>query len=225
MKWDRSKSLVLGLWLLAVVSGVFLDRWHEELFLPPPEERTAEDVMVDVFGDVKGLVARYLWFKMDLFHEVLDEQGVSAERQSEVLPLLRMVSLLDPTITDAFDQIAWDLFWGHQKVEEALSILEEGLRRNPTDNRLHFRKGIILFKVREFQKAMEAVADVASLTEDEFEKMDGYRILYWSAKELNDTQVMRETLKAIFQLRPRDPLWLREQAELDQRDQKKDGAL
>ncbi len=171
--------------------------------------------MVDIFGDVKTVVARYLWFKMDLFHEVLDDQGVVAERQTEVLPLLRMVSLLDPSMTDAFDQIAWDLFWGHKKTEDALRVLEEGIRRNPEDSRLHFRKGVILFKLKEYKEAAEAAAPVAALTEDEFERMDGLRIVYWSSKEIGDLDRCRETLVEIRKIRPQDPLWIKEQEFLD----------
>lgn len=215
MKLDKPGKLLVIFWIITVGSGMLLDRWHERLFLPPPEERQAEDVMVDVFGDIKTVVARYLWFKMDLFHEMLDEEGVAAERQTEVLPLLRMVSLLDPSMTDAFDQIAWDLFVGHKKPDDALRILDEGIRRNPKDARLRFRKGVILFKLKEFTEAAEAARPVGSLTEDEFEQLNGYRIVYWSSKEIGDLEVCRETLVKLRELRPLDPVWIREKAYLE----------
>lgn len=218
MKSNKLVAIAIVCWLLAVLTGAYLDRWHEELFLPPPEKRQAEDVMVDVFGDVKTIVARYLWFKMDLFHEVLDEQGVAPERQAEVLPLLRMVSLLDPTITDAFDMLAWDLFWGHQKADEALSLLDEGIRRSENSGRLHFRKGVIYFKLGRYEEAVKSGKAAARLTEDEFEKLDALRIQYWSAKELGDLTSRRDGLEQLLELRPSDPLWLREFQDLNKEE-------
>ena len=149
-----NKMALVGIWLLALIGGYALDGWHEENFLPPPEERRRADVMIDVFGDVKTIMARYLWFKMDLFHEVLDEEGVAPERQAEVLPLLRMVTLLDPSMVDSYDQIAWDLFKGHGKTEEAVEMLEEGLKRNPRSWELWFRKAVIEHKTSDFKNAM-----------------------------------------------------------------------
>ena len=75
----KTGLMVAALWVTVILSGSLMDRWHEDQFLPPPEQRESGDVLIDVFGEIKTVLARYLWFRMDLFHEVLDDQGVAAE--------------------------------------------------------------------------------------------------------------------------------------------------
>lgn len=205
------KRALLALWLIAAVSGVYLDFWHSAQFLPPTENRKKEDVLIDVIGEFKTVLARYLWFRMDLFHEVLDDQGVAPERQSEVLPMLRMVTLLDPTMTDSYDQLAWDLYKGQGKTDTALALLEEGLERNPSDYQLNFRKAIISFSEDDYQTSLKSASKALSLTKDEFKLVDCLRLIYWSAKELKIKDIQERALNDLLKLGPGDKrLWNRE---------------
>ena len=210
----NAKSGLLVLWLFTVVTGGAVDLWHERQFLPPPESREVGDVLIDVVGEFKTVVARYLWFRMDLFHEVLDDQGVEATQQSEVLPLLRMVTLLDPSMTDSYDQIVWDLYQGQGQLETALQILQEGLARNPTSYKLNFRRGQIAFKEKEYHKAFEYGMKSLRLTDEEFAQLDSLRLIYWSAKELDDRETQKRAVVDLLKLRPGDPLWTKEFKEL-----------
>ena len=204
-------------WLTALLSGMSLDRWHEKQFLPPPENRKANDVLIDVVGEFKTVLARYLWFRMDLFHEVLDEQGVPTEQQTEVLPLLRMVSLLDPSMTDSYDQIVWDLYKGQGDLEMALLVLEEGLERNPQSYELHFRRALLAYMEKDFDKAHEYAVMTLPLTQDEVRQADCLRIIYWSAVKQGKTEIQRMALSDLLKLRPNDPLWVREAQKLNQK--------
>ena len=211
----RAKTALIGLWLVALTLGGALDLWHEKRFLPPPEERESGEVLIDVLGEVKTVMARYLWFRMDLFHEVLDTQGVAAEKQAEVLPLLRIITLLDPSLTDSYDQIVWDLYKGHNDVETAFEILDEGLRRNPESYELNFRKALLLFLEEDYAETRRYAAGALTLTKDEVRLADWLRLIYWSAEKDGLVELQKRVLNDILALRPTDSVFLREKKKLE----------
>lgn len=212
----KTPILVIALWIAVIVSGSAMDRWHEKQFLPPPEQRESGDVLIDVFGEIKTVLARYLWFRMDLFHEVLDDQGVEPEKQTEVLPLLRIVTLLDPSMTDSYDQIVWDLHKGHGKTESALKLLDEGLRRNPKSYELTFRKALIMHMEDRFKDSAALASQALALTQDEVRLADCLRLIYWSARKTKNLPLQKRALQDLIILRPGDPLWERERVKLEE---------
>lgn len=211
----KARAGILGAWLLVILFGMSLDRWHERQFLPPPEERKLNDVLIDVVGEFKMVLARYLWFRMDLFHEVLDDEGIAAEKQTEVLPLLRMVTLLDPSMTDSYDQIVWDLYKGHGDFEAAMRLLDEGLERNPKSYELTFRRALLYSMEKNYTSAYENAALGLVLTTDEVQQADCLRLIYWSAKNLKLRDLQKQALGDLLILRPSDPLWMSEKVKMD----------
>lgn len=172
--------------------------------------RTRNDALLEVLGQSRTLLARYLWFKMDIFHEVLDMQGVATESQAQVLPLLRLVTLLDPTLTDAYDIMAYDLVRGHNRVDQALELLDEGLERNPQDATLLMRKALILINQKRHAEAVMPADKATRLVTDEFDVLNANRLLYWSAKEVKRKDLMAKALDVLLSMRPEDNLWRRE---------------
>jgi tetratricopeptide (TPR) repeat protein len=209
---NRSLAQLLSLWLAALLFGAVLAGLHRTRFAAAAE-RQRGDILLDVFGEFRTVLARYLWFKMDLFHEVLDDQGVANSQQAEVLPLLRMVSLLDPSMTDAYDNIAWDLYKGHRQAAQALAILDEGLERNPQSFQLRFRRSLVCYQDKQYAAALESARKAVDLAVDEFDKLNSNRMVYWSAKQLGDRAAMRVALENLLALRPNEAQW---QQEFDQ---------
>ena len=97
------KKVLIGCWFLAVLMGTVSDFWYERHFLPPAETRGRQSALIEVVGEFKTILARYLYYKMEIYHEVLEEQGMDKEKDAEVMPLLRMMTLLDPSMTDTYD--------------------------------------------------------------------------------------------------------------------------
>lgn len=195
-----------------------MDRWHESQFRPPAADRQSGDVLIDVLGEIKTVLARYLWFRMDLYHEVLDEQGVAPSRQDQVIPLLRMVTLLDSSMTDSYDQIVWDLYKGHGELDKAMELLEEGLARNPTSYELTFRKALILHMEEQYVDCQRFASTGLAITTDTVQQCDCLRLLYWSAKETKNTELRKRALSDLRRLRPDDPLWIREEKKLQEEE-------
>ena len=206
----KFRAFLLGLWCLAIASGMAISNYQPSQYLQEPQMRTRNDALLDVLGQSRTLLARYLWFKMDIFHEVLDVQGVATESQAQVLPLLRLVTLLDPTLTDAYDIMVYDLVRGHNRVDQALELLDEGLERNPQDAILLMRKALILINQKRHAEAVIPADKATRLVTDEFDILNANRLLYWSAKEVKRKDLMAKALNVLISMRPEDNLWRRE---------------
>lgn len=203
---------IVALWAVLVMGGLALGGQYHRL--APSAPRQQADILLDVFGEFRTVLARYLWFKMDLFHEVLDDEGVEHSQQTEILPLLRMISLLDPSMTDSYDNIAWDLYKGHKQDKQALAILDEGLERNPQSFQLWFRRALITHQMKEYVPSVEAGKKAVEFAEDEFDILNANRILYWSAKETADKTAARAALDVLVKMRPQETMWQKERAKL-----------
>jgi tetratricopeptide (TPR) repeat protein len=204
------------LWILLIVGGVALGRQNARFSpLLAHTQRDRGDILLDVFGEFRTVLARYLWFKTDLFHEVLEVQGSKADKETELLPLMRMVSLLDPSMTEAYDSLAYDLSRGHQKMDEALKLLDEGLALNPASFQLNFRRSLLLYREKRYEEAVRDGKQALEVASDEFDQLNAARILYWSAKHINDREAMVMALDRLQALRPDEPLWAEERASLD----------
>jgi tetratricopeptide (TPR) repeat protein len=206
------RAKLLAAWAALVIGGIVLGGQYQSL--APSASRERADILLDVFGEFRTVLARYLWFKMDLFHEVLDDEGVDHDKQVEILPLLRMISLLDPSMTDSYDNIAWDLYKGHKLDKQALSILDEGLERNPRSFQLWFRRALITHQMKDYQASVDAARKAVEFAQDEFDVLNANRILYWSAKETKEKAPMISALDKLIEMRPQEQLWRTERAKL-----------
>ena len=206
-----TRSLLVILWLSLVIGGMAVGHQYRSL-KPVQTQRQQGDIMLDAFGEFRTVLARYLWFKMDLFHEVLDEQGVPHEKQTELLPLVRIISLLDPSIVDSYDNIAWDLYKGHGDWKQALAIVNEGIEKNPESVQLYLRKAMICHHEKLFSEALESAQQAVQRAEDEFDTLNSLRLVYWSAKALKDKETALDALDKLSKYRPDDTLWKTERA-------------
>ena len=206
---------LLALWVLVVGAGIAIENRHEQMLTVSSEPRDSADVMLDAVGEFRTVMARYLWFKMDLYHEVLEGTESNQAQQDQIIPLLRMVSLLDPSITDSYDLMAWEMAGTHQDPTQALVLLAEGLKKNPKSWPLAFRKSLIEFEGKQYDAALSSSQLACELAVEEFDQINSYRVMYWSAKKLNRQDAMVKAINHLIALRPNDQLWTREQAAME----------
>lgn len=67
---------------------------------------------MDLLGESRTILARYLWFTAENYHEMLEKQGASGFKEKDVIPIYRIISHLDPKLEDAYDILAADMFFG-----------------------------------------------------------------------------------------------------------------
>ena len=209
----KKLAWLVALWLVLLFAGMALNREHKQLLSPSgPATRDKGDILLDVFGEFRTVLARYLWFKTDLFHEALEVEGLQVEKQTELIPLMRMVSLLDPRMIEAYDSIAYDLSREH--AAQALQLLDEGVARNPASYQLVFRRALLRFQSSHYEAAIEDASQALSLSDAEFDQLNAARLLHWSAKKVGNREAMLVALERLLSLRPEEPLWRQERAAL-----------
>lgn len=212
------EGLVVALWLVAVLLGSAISSWNTDLYGTSVLHRQTRGpaVLLDAFGEGKTLMARYMYFKAEIYHEVLDAQKVPHAKQKDAMPLLRMVTYLDPSLTETFDIIAWDLWRGWGKKDDALELLEEALLSNPSSHLLWFRHGFINFQHKQYKEALPSAINAAKFAGEKFERLNANRLKYWTANKLNDLENMREALDVLLEIYPGDVAFTRENKKLKQ---------
>lgn len=200
MKRGLMALLMAGL----VLTNLVLPDYYETTLV---EKRAHDSAMLDILGESRTVIARALWFKMNLYHEILEEEQ-DPGLISQEMPLLRLVSLLDPSFTEAFENIAWDLWKGHNQPDQALAILDEGLAENPGHARLLILKALLLNSKKQYHDAAAAGTEALKHAVDEFDRLDAGRVALRAYQELGDKTGQRRVLIQLLEVRPHDPHWL-----------------
>lgn len=204
------KRLFAALWIIAILVGTGLSYWQEDQF---PAQQERESMLISVVGEFRTVLARYLFFKMDIFHEVMEEKRENREQDAQLMPLLRMITLLDPSMTDSYDQIVWE-FQRKGELQTARAILEEGIERNPKSYQLRFRKALMSYQEKEYKKTQEFALEALRLAPGPVTQADSLRLLYWASDKLEARETQRRALHDLLKLRPKDPLWNQERERL-----------
>lgn len=190
---------LLGLWLAAAGLAGPLKRENLKISPTKPVIRY-QDVLLDLLGEGRTMLARYLWFKMDTMHEQQDDQGISTFKQKEVVPLLRMINYLDPYLTDAYDTLAFELYKGYGQTEKAMELIEEGLQYSPASFELNFRKAFLAERKGDPVTAFEFAKRALAADQDEMHNLAALRTMYRAAIRFNDAKTGIEIVDLISRL-------------------------
>lgn len=193
---------VVGLWVVLVTGSVPMRRFHEGIE-PPKATTRFEDVLLDLLGEGRTMLARLLWFKMDMMHEQLDDDGVAAFAQTQLVPLMRMVTFLDPTIVDAYDTLAFELYHGHHKTDQAIEIVDEGLQFNKQSFELNWRRGLLAEKKADYTTALVYANDAYQVSGDDYvKKLSALRSIYRLAVHAKDAYMGVQVVDRIRTIAP-----------------------
>ena len=205
MNERRIKLAALAIWLVSFFGTQPLSNYYNEHFQPNYRNRSLADVMLDVLGDARTLLARYLWFKMDIMHEVLDDQKQPVFRQKDLIPLMRLSTYLDPTFDDAYDTMAFDLWKGYGRTQQAYDLVMEGLNSIPNSYLLHFRAAFLAYQMQRWDIVMAQSRMAFALARDEFEHLNAVRFLYHTAVKTDNWQEGIAAGKIYLEMRPTAP--------------------
>lgn len=194
------KALVLlALWLSVAGLSGHLSAEYVKMNPVKPMVRY-QDVLLDLLGEGRTMLARYLWFKMDTMHEQVDDQGVDTFKQKEVVPLLRMINYLDPYLTDAYDTLSYELYAGYQQTDKAIELIEEGLRYSPTSYELNFRRAFYAEKQKDYLTAFEYAKRALVADQDEIHNLYALRSLYRCALQAKDPNTGIEVIELMIRI-------------------------
>lgn len=193
--------------LLALLAGAntVLPQWHERQFAPPVEGRTRADILLDLLGELRTFLARSLYMRADLYHHIMESQGISWKEEQDILPLFRMIALLDPTLVEAYDTAAYDLVMNFGKKEEGLAFLREGIEKNPDNAQLWSALAFLLFQTKDYEGTVPAAGRALQLSADEFMSLNSIRLMAHANKELGRRDDEIHALRMWLTMRPEDP--------------------
>jgi hypothetical protein len=82
-------------------------------------------------GEFRVVFANLLWIKADKYHHEFIHHNPDWTKDTDVLGMLRMITSLDPTFTEAYATGVYMYAYGQKDVPRALKYLREGLANNP----------------------------------------------------------------------------------------------
>lgn len=195
----RTLLCLLGLWFAAAGLAGPLKRENLKLSPTKPVIRY-QDVLLDVLGEGRTMLARYLWFKMDTMHEQQDDNGVATFKQKEIVPLLRMINYLDPYLTDAYDTLAYELHHGYDQTEKAKELIDEGLQYSPASFELNFRKAFLAERTGDPTTAYEFARRALAADQEPMHNLAALRTMYRAATRFHDPKTGIQIVDAISRL-------------------------
>lgn len=201
----RAAVWVVTIGLILVLNFVLPPWFEKDLQLPQEGPRSQADVLLDVFGEARTVMARILWFKMDLMHEQLDAKGIPHDQQSDLMPYLRLITLFDHHIEDAYDIIVNDLYRGGNKKQEAHRILDEGLAYNPKSPVLLLRKAIFLESEKRWNELVAVANEGIQVSTDSIDIRNFCALGFHAEKRLGHRERAEHYLRVIFSLEPGSP--------------------
>jgi len=192
------------LWLSAAGLGGYLKGESRKLNPVKPLIRY-QDVLLDILGEGRTMLARYLWFKMDTMHEQVDDFGVPVFRQKEIVPLLRMINYLDPYLTDSYDTLSYELYAGYQQLDQAIELIDEGLQYSPNSYELNFRRAFYAEKQKDYLTAFEFARRALAADGDETHQLAALRTLYRCARNAHDARTGIQIIDLMIGLIGKNP--------------------
>lgn|GEM_PF-6859375 len=166
-------------------------------------EDMSRKVITGALGEFGKTLASYIWIKSDFYWH---EYSGDWRSEQEIMPLIKMVTFLDPTQTQAYDFGGYQLAMNLKKVKEGAAYLKEGLKNNPESPELNYTYAFISFKkIKNYHAAIEYGKRAFTLSEDKAVKMDSLRIIYNSYAELGNYPAAIYAADLMLKINPQDP--------------------
>lgn len=151
---------------------------------------------------VRTFAAAVIWNRLDpIYHEYYHDKVLAD--QTQALPMIKIVTMLDPQFEDAYNVGAW-IVARRGLVDEALDLAKSGVENNPNSGVLRVNYAQILWLYGDDQEEVLRQADIASSAEvvwrDLFEQHDSYAILRTLYKDNGQTEKSEAVLAAIERL-------------------------
>lgn len=195
---------VVALLMVLAWSNTVLPQWHEREFAPPVEGRSRTDILLDLLGELRTFMARSLFMRADLYHHIMEEQGIPWQQEQDILPLFRMITVLDPHLVEAYDTASYDLVINFGRPKEGFAFLQEGLAQNPDSAQLHFGNAYLLFQTKDYAGTVPAAGRALQLSTDEFLSLNSIRLMAHANKELGRRDDEIHALRMWLTMRPDD---------------------
>lgn len=136
-----------------------------------PAENAALRTVMAMAGQFRIVFANLLWIKVDRYHHEYIEHHGDWAQDTDLLPLLRLITWLDPHFVQAYQVAGFMLSGRLHRYEHARQLLEEGIRNNPKSYELYEEMGMAILRARkDYRQAYAYLTRAFSLATDEFDR-------------------------------------------------------
>lgn len=128
-------------------------------------------------GEFRAVAANLLWLKVDKYHHEYAERHANWTEDSDVMPLIRLITMLDPHFAEAYLTGAWMLATGLNRVREAEAFVREGIRNNPRNAEMHSELAILYARrSHNLKLALVEARQAVRLAKDPFQRENAERL-------------------------------------------------
>ncbi|MCC6444907.1 MAG: hypothetical protein IT210_15795 [Armatimonadetes bacterium] len=128
-------------------------------------------VLRQLAGEFRHVFANLLWVKVDRYHHEMEEHHGKLKDDSNLMPIIRMITWLDPEFVEAYAVGGWLLVHYLGKPAEGKRFLDEGIARNPRRYELYESLGWYYAKrERNADRALHAFRQALECPMDDFDR-------------------------------------------------------
>lgn len=165
----RGGSILILVALALMLSGVCALDFS--LLENRPDTPKTESAAFALAGEFRAVAANLLWIKADKYHHEFIEHGGNWNENKDILPLIKLITDLDPHFVEAYLTGGWILVTGFNKPDEALKYLREGINNNPRSFELYEGLGTLYARrLGDPEKGLQCFEKALSLARDDFDK-------------------------------------------------------
>ncbi|MFH1452412.1 MAG: hypothetical protein ABIH00_00305 [Armatimonadota bacterium] len=204
----KNKKIIIFTMLIFFVFSVLLGNQLSRYRYINYESKTfkTEDMtrrlISGALGEFSKTLAAYLWLKCDFYWH---EYKGNWMQNKEIIPLIKLVTILDPNQIQAYDFGGYQLAMNFGEVHKGLSFLKEGLEFNPRNPDLNFTYALICMrKLKNYPIAVEYAwkAFIFYPEEEKVKKMNALRIMYNSYAEMGDYKDAIKVCELFLRIEP-----------------------
>lgn len=175
----KRKIFLAILILLVIILGFRLDRYSEATFQARTANISASSAFLDIIGELRYTAAAVLWLKTDFYQHEYEGKKLDSRTNEPIMPLIRLVTLLDPHFVQAYDYGAFHLTVDLKRPAEGEKFLLEGLQYNPDSFALNWEYGFLKFYQEEYEEALPYLLKARSFRNKPTAVYTNYMKMVW----------------------------------------------
>jgi len=135
-------------------------------------------------GEFRSVIANVLWIKVEAYHHEYIRTNTDWRADKNVLPLIKIITDLDPHFVEAYLCGSWMLCKGLRRTHEGLAYLNEGLMNNPSSREINEQFAVLYARdLGHPSKALPYLRRAYELAQDDWDR-NRLRRLIKRAKEM-----------------------------------------
>ncbi|MFH0801918.1 MAG: hypothetical protein V2A78_05965 [bacterium] len=211
----RLSDILLPCLLILVIFflGQAVGRTKVSMIPMKQEQLTPMGLLMEALGEMRYTLAAYLWIKVDIYHHEMIAEGHDWKKNTEIVPMIRFVTILDPQFAAAYDFGGYHLAVNLGRGDEGLKFLSDGLRNNPENSDLLQTMGFVCFHLKRYAQAVIYLERAIKGRTTQLERQNTLRLLTHSWIRLGEKKKALYCLGELLKMEPGMP-WALKQYEI-----------